>query len=279
MTPRETFAGMRHILEIPLADDRYWPRIPRLPADAVMLDLEDSVPAPDKPTARARCLGLFSDPALLAGKQVFVRINDMTTPWAEEDLSSLAPAPEGVMICLPKVEAPEDVITASQILQRSGPARRFYVMIESYRGVQALDEILSLQQVVGVHFGYMDYGFEARCRIFSETGDDFHGAAMKAPRARIAAAAASRGLFATGGSLIPDFRDLERVETFIRNWRDEGYTACIALSPNHLEAVARGIRPTPEQMCAAETALAGERETTFIERRLAELTLHQANCT
>ncbi|WP_051419643.1 HpcH/HpaI aldolase/citrate lyase family protein [Paracoccus pantotrophus] len=279
MNARETFSRMRHILEIPLADDRYWPRIPLLAADAVMLDLEDSVPGPEKPAARARCLDLFANPALLAGKEVFIRTNGMTTPWAEEDLAMLAPAPARAMVCLPKVETPEEVLAAARILERDSPARRFYVMIESYRGFQALDDILSLPQVVGVHFGYMDYGFEARCRIFAQSGEDFHGPAMTGPRARIGAAAASRGIFATGGSLIPDFRDLARVETFVRHWRDDGYTACIALSPSHLEAVARGIRPPEDDLSAAAAIVDGAREASFIERRLAQLTLHRANCT
>lgn len=275
MRPRDRFSAMRTILEIPLADDRYWPRIPDIAADAIMLDLEDSVPAESKIEARNRCLDILSRQELFEGKHVFVRVNDITTEWGPDDLIALAGSPAGVMICIPKVESVTQLQSAMQMAVSVGTERDFYVMIESYRGLTAVDDILALPGVVGVHFGYTDYGTGVRCRIFSEAGDDFYGEAMKSPRARIGAAAAHNGLFATGGSLVPEFRDLAKVERFVRSWREAGYTACIALSPRHIEAVTRGIRLSDSEKTHATAIISGDVEATFIDRRLAELALLQ----
>jgi citrate lyase subunit beta / citryl-CoA lyase len=216
---RKTFSHLRSVLEVPLGDDNYWPKIPSVDADGIMLDLEDSVPPTRKNAARDSAVSICTRRDITQAKTVFVRVNNLATEWGEADLRTLGACPADLVICYPKVESAEEIRSAVRIAQVAGRERTFHVMIESYRGVEAVDEILANENVVGVHFGYVDYGFAVGCRIFSPEGDDLHGPAMTVPRARIAAAAAARGIFSTGGSLIPDFRDMEKVARFVRSWR------------------------------------------------------------
>ncbi|MFV0490692.1 MAG: HpcH/HpaI aldolase/citrate lyase family protein [Pseudorhodobacter sp.] len=274
---RETFGGLRSILEIPLKTDRYWPKIPGSDADAIMLDLEDSVPPDLKAEARTRAVAICKDRTLTAGKMLFVRINGRQSNMFSDDLDALAPCPPEVMICYPKIEHEVEITEAQKRLTQNGPTRQFYVMIESPRGMSRLDTILSRPDVVGVHFGYTDYASEVGCALFDKTGSDFHGIAMKMPRAHIAASAAEHDVFATGGSLIPDFRDEAKVAAFLRAFRDDGYTGAIAMIPRHVPAIHDNIRHTAPDIAKAHRALAeaDQASVPFIARKLAELTIRQ----
>ncbi|GGB27183.1 HpcH/HpaI aldolase/citrate lyase family protein [Allosediminivita pacifica] len=275
---RETFGTLRSILEVPLKTDRFWPKIPGSTADAIMLDLEDSVPAAQKDAARTRAVRICNDPALIAGKHMFIRVNGHQSGLLDQDLAAVAACPPEVMICYPKIEHEDEISRmTAQLLQHGGPARRIYVMVESPRGVSQLDAILSRPEVVGVHFGYTDYASEVGCALFDDEGSDFRGIAMKMPRARIAAAAAEHDVFATGGSLIPAFRDTERVAAFLRAWRDDGYTGSIAMIPSHVPLIHDNIRHTAPEIAEARDRLdnADQAEVPFIARKLAELILRQ----
>ena len=74
-------------------------------ADAVILDLEDSVAAPAKPTARAMVPDVVCGNP---GRDLIVRVNPRGTLWYLEDLAAVVPArPAAIM--LPKCSGPEDL--------------------------------------------------------------------------------------------------------------------------------------------------------------------------
>lgn len=278
-TPRQDYARLRSILEIPLTGDRYWPRIADSGADGIMLDLEDSAKPDQKADARGRAIQVCSDPAITAGKFIFVRVNNLDTPWGEEDLQALASCPPEIMICYPKTESRNELDRAVKILSRHGPARKFYIMIESYIGIKRLDDILTHPHVVGVHFGYTDYAMDVGCRLFNNNGDDFFNHAMLGARALVAAAAAGHGRFSTGGTLIPDYRSDDKVANFVRAFRDDGYSACIALAPRHLDIIHDNIRSGEsayaDALTTMETVDDMPGKVPFVERKVAELTIRQ----
>jgi citrate lyase beta subunit len=187
-----------------------------------------------------------------------------------------------MVICYPKLESVAELTEAAAIFAEGGRSPLFHVMIESYRGLRCVDEIMAMDCVVGVHFGYIDYGLDVGCRIFSDDGDDLYSPALTVPRAQIAAAAASRGILSTGGSLIPDFRDLGKVTRFVRSWRKSGYTACIAVSPAHLRAIQDNIRPSADEIDHAKRVVAADasdRDISFIDRMLAHQVMRQSEWT
>lgn len=272
---REIFAAMRSMLEIPLSSDRFWPKIPDLRTDAIMLDLEDSAAPDQKQTVRDALSQIVRHSQLFAERPVFVRVNGLSSPWGADDLAAIASCPPWLMICYPKIEHESEIAEAQTILTRQGPPRQFYVMIESHVGLARLDQILSQPDVVGVHFGYTDYALNVGCALFNTSGDDFHGLAMQGPRAMIGAAAAGHGVFSTGGTLIPDYKDDAKVARFIRAWRMDGYSACLALAPRHLDLIHRKIRPDDAEVAAATQRAAQGGNMGFLDRRLAEIVLKQ----
>jgi citrate lyase beta subunit len=63
-----------------------------LPADEVVIDLEDAVAASAKDEARAVVVGALAD-GRLGGRMVAVRINGLDTPWCHRDIVALADGP------------------------------------------------------------------------------------------------------------------------------------------------------------------------------------------
>ena len=82
-------------------------------ADAVILDLEDSVAAPAKPTARAMVPDVVS---AHPGRALIVRVNPRGTPWYLDDLAAVVRSrPAG--IALPKCSGPDDLGTLNHHLE------------------------------------------------------------------------------------------------------------------------------------------------------------------
>jgi len=91
-------------------------------------------------------------------------------------------------------------------------------------------------------------------------GDGLFEPANYYPRSKISLAAAAYGLFATGGSLIPDYKDIDKVRAFVRMWRDIGFTACIAVSPAHLDVINEIMAPSPAEIESARIICAAYEE-------------------
>src|SRR6202166_4003475 len=94
----------RSALYMPGSNAKALAKAKTLPADALILDLEDSV-APDmKPTAREQVAEAVRAGGF-GGREVVIRVNGPHTPWRDEDLAAASAAgPDAIL--LPKVDGP-----------------------------------------------------------------------------------------------------------------------------------------------------------------------------
>jgi citrate lyase subunit beta/citryl-CoA lyase len=112
-----------------------------LPADALILDLEDAVAPDAKEGAREQVCA-----ALRAGgyghREIAVRINGLDTPWGEKDLAAAARAgPDAILV--PKVESAAQLGEVERRLRAAGgpDSIALWSMLETPRGVLAAAEI------------------------------------------------------------------------------------------------------------------------------------------
>lgn len=129
----------RSALYMPGSNARAMEKAKSLPADAVILDLEDSVAPEAKAEARARVVE-----AVRAGgygqREVVVRINALDTPWGADDAKALAAAgPDGVL--LPKVMSGKDIAQAAALLVVAPERTKLWLMIETPEAILRLAEI------------------------------------------------------------------------------------------------------------------------------------------
>ncbi|WP_295559127.1 CoA ester lyase [uncultured Hyphomicrobium sp.] len=105
----------RSVLYMPGANDRALEKARSLPADAVILDLEDSVAPDAKIEARAKVVAAVKEGGY-GRREVIIRPNALETAWGTADiLAAASAAPDAILI--PKVQHPGDIISAAKILK------------------------------------------------------------------------------------------------------------------------------------------------------------------
>lgn len=144
----------RSVLFMPGSNARALEKARTLPADGVVIDLEDAVAPDAKADARAQVAATLRAGGF-APREVVVRTNAVDTPWFEEDLAAVARAsaegagPDAVLI--PKVSDAETLVTIGRRLDALGaaPALRVWAMIETPLAVlRALDIALAARNPV-----------------------------------------------------------------------------------------------------------------------------------
>ncbi len=131
----------RSALYMPGSNARASEKARSLPADAIILDLEDSVAPELKASARDQVCA-----AVRAGgfgtREVIIRTNGLNTEWGKADFAAaLRAGPDAIL--LPKVSTPGDITLAARDLNDGGaPAHtRLWAMIETPLGILNVDAI------------------------------------------------------------------------------------------------------------------------------------------
>jgi citrate lyase subunit beta / citryl-CoA lyase len=121
----------RSVLYMPGSNAKAMAKARTLPADAVILDLEDSVAPEAKIASRAQVVETVKAGGF-GGREVIIRINGPHTPWGAEDLQAAITAnPDGIL--LPKVDGPGTIMLAARALRDAGAPEktRLWAMMET----------------------------------------------------------------------------------------------------------------------------------------------------
>src|ERR1700693_4586366 len=136
-----TIRPRRSLLYMPGSNARALEKAKTLPADGVILDLEDSVAPDAKEAARQQVVDAVKAGGFGAG-EVFIRVNGVDTPWHADDLAAPAHvAPDAILV--PKISNPEMLEMIGRRLLDMGTDHktRVWAMIET---PLAIFSILSL---------------------------------------------------------------------------------------------------------------------------------------
>ena len=132
----------RSVLYMPGANTRALEKAKSLPADSLILDLEDAVAPDAKAQARENIRA-----ALVTGfghREAVVRINGLNTQWGLDDLKAFADT-KADAILLPKVESASQIRDVASLLKQFNPAStmKIWAMIETPLAIFKLPEIAS----------------------------------------------------------------------------------------------------------------------------------------
>lgn len=152
----------RSALYVPGSNPRALEKAESLPADVVILDLEDAVAPEVKEAARA---AVVAAAGRYGRREVLIRINGLRTPWGYDDLQAVASSgADGIV--LPKVESSTMVLEAENALRQLGTMEspKIWCMIETPRGVLQSEIIAcSSERLAGFIMGTSDLAKDLRC--------------------------------------------------------------------------------------------------------------------
>lgn len=133
----------RSVLYMPGANERALEKAKGIPADALILDLEDAVAPDAKPEARDRVCAAASS-GDYGAKEIAIRVNGIGTQWHDDDIAAAAVAgPDAVLV--PKVNSADEVHALVAALEAAGaPAHtKLWAMLETPVAVLHAEEIVS----------------------------------------------------------------------------------------------------------------------------------------
>lgn len=238
----------RSTLILPVNNRRFVEKAYLRGADALMLDLEDSIPWREKESARKQVQPSLPL-AARGGGAVFVRVNKDPT-WMKEDLdASIYPGLAGIVF--PKTESAEEVRVLEEAVEGLEKKRGIAVggivldlMIESPKGTLALIEIAGAgSRIRSVTLGPEDY-----CRELGvEPSAD--GSELQYPLAQIVTVCKAKGLKPMGllGS-IGEFRDLAKFERSAGRAAQLGCEGASCIHPDQVKILNRIFSPDPAQV-------------------------------
>jgi citrate lyase subunit beta/citryl-CoA lyase len=218
-----------------------------LPADAILLDLEDSVPPAEKERARELVRQVLPGFAL-AGQAVLVRVNSLSSGLLPADLEAVL-TPQVTGISLPKVDSPQEIATVDALLGEreralglAPGATGLFVWIETPRAMVRAYELASAsKRIKAVLFGADDFTREMGIPR-SRTGEELSFA-----RWTVSLAARAAGVLAID-TPYPDYQDKQGLIQDAQQARRMGYQGKFLIHPSQVEPVNQVFLPSPEEI-------------------------------
>jgi citrate lyase subunit beta/citryl-CoA lyase len=160
----------RSLLFMPGSNARALEKGRNLPADGLILDLEDSVAPEAKASARDQIARTIAAGGF-GKRELLIRTNAPDSAWWMDDITMAAKArPDGILV--PKVSSVEDINTIARCLRDAGadPSIRVWTMIETARAVLHAEELAAASRdgdtrMAGFVFGPNDISRETRIRM------------------------------------------------------------------------------------------------------------------
>jgi citrate lyase subunit beta/citryl-CoA lyase len=244
----------RSVLYMPGANKRALEKAKTLPADSLILDLEDSVAPEVKAQARDSVCA-----AVKAGgyghRELVIRVNAIETPWGMDDLrAAVAAVPDAILV--PKVSQPGDIVTAAKVLGSvHAPGKtRLWAMMETPKSMLNAREIAALgtepeHRLACLVMGTNDLLKESRARAL-------HNRIAVVPwLAMTLVAARAFGLDILDG-VYNDFRDDEGFREECEHGRTLGMDGKTLIHPSQVTPCNEIFSPTDEEVTWSRAIIA-----------------------
>jgi citrate lyase subunit beta/citryl-CoA lyase len=256
-------ALMRSLLFVPADDAKKLDKAMACGADALIVDLEDSIPAQGKAQARMRAAAFIGEAGKAAHRpRLLVRINGFATGLADADLDAVVPArPDAIM--LPKAEGGPDVVRADAKLS----AREAIAGLPdgSIRIVAIATETATALFLAGTYGGAsarlegLTWGAEdLSAELGAEANRDGDGRFLdpyRLARALCLAGAAAARVQAID-TVAVDFRNAAALRQESEEARRDGFTGKMAIHPAQVPIINEVFAPSAAAVAEARAVIA-----------------------
>jgi citrate lyase subunit beta / citryl-CoA lyase len=228
-------------------------KLPRSNPDAVVIDLEDAIPANDIAKTEAREVARVSIEKLLASNPkcaVFLRVNAVSSQWFQADME-FTTGLTGIVV--PKLERAEQLDAVDEALE--GKDLQLIVGIETARGVERVRELLH-PPVTTVYFGAEDFIADMNGVRTSESLEVLYA------RSQVVLAARVRGVQALD-IIEAKFRNLEAFRASANTGRSLGFTGKMCIHPDQVAIANEVFSPSASDLERAEKLLDAYEKAAF----------------
>jgi citrate lyase subunit beta/citryl-CoA lyase len=252
---------LRSMLFVPADSERKLARAASVGADAIILDLEDSVADSRKPEARKMAASML-DAAGASASAMFVRVNPLQGGMTVEDLCAVVrPNLSGIM--LPKAEGGQDVTRLGHYLDaleaRAGMAagciKIVVVATETAGAMFALGSYAPAHaRLAGLTWGAEDLA--ASVGATSNKEDDGNWTPPYRMARTVCLFAAAAAAVAPIETLYSDYKDLSGLQADCRRARRDGFTGRLAIHPDQVALINSSFTPSDAEIAEARRIVA-----------------------
>jgi citrate lyase subunit beta / citryl-CoA lyase len=243
---------MRSLLFVPADDPRKIAKAIAAGADAVILDLEDSVAAERKGPAREHAAATLASPARAGAPRIIVRVNGLESGETAADLAAVMPHRPGALM-LPKAEGGGDVLTLARMA--GADVSVIAIATETARALFRMESYgEAAPTLVALAWGIEDLSADLGATSMRDDDGAFTDTARLARTLCLVAAKAS-GVEAIDG-VYTDFRDEAGLIAECAAAARDGFTGKLAIHPTQVEPINRAFTPSPRDVDAAHRVVA-----------------------
>lgn len=232
----------RSVLYMPGANARALEKARTLPADALILDLEDAVAPDAKIEARERVCDAVASGAY-GRRELTIRVNGMDTPWHADDLRAAAEAAPAAVV-VPKVSSAAEVAAVERALERAGAPDHtaVWAMIETPLAMLHAEDIArQSDRLTVLVMGTNDLAKELHAEHVPGRAPLLGALSLALLAARAAGKAILDGVF-------NDVRDASGFADECRQGRQFGFDGKTLIHPTQIEPCNRIFAPSPDEI-------------------------------
>ncbi|KAL6869824.1 hypothetical protein ACO1O0_001155 [Amphichorda felina] len=262
----------RSLLYVPASSQKMLSKSLGIKSDNITYDLEDSVTPSLKSSARdqlkSHISGLSSRPAGIG--ELAVRVNAVSTPFALQDLTTLAPTPGVDAVVVPKVESAADLTFVTDVLRHVAPERhadnsknpiKIIALIESAKAIMDLHSICKASPYLsGLVFAAEDFALDLSITRTPSLTEFLYA------RSAIVTAAKAANLPSAIDLVCTSFRGEEGIKTLeeeCAGGKSMGFNGKQCIHPSQVEIVQRLFAPAQKEVeWAVRVSIADEKAAT-----------------
>ena len=244
----------RSALYVPANVPRFIDGAHKRGADAIIVDLEDSVPFAERPAAR-RDLAATAENVARGGSDVIVRIN---RPWRQTMLDlEAAIAPRVKALAVTKVDSADHIRLIAEVVSELEAERgmavgttQFIAMIETPAAWFEMPEIAQAdKRIVALTLGGEDFALTMGMLPTAE--------ALFMPKQQLAIAARAAGILPLGFiGTVADYKDLDAFRETVRRSRRLGFRGASVIHPAQIPILNAEFAPPAEDVASARKIVA-----------------------
>lgn len=242
----QTLRPRRSALYLPASNPKALTKARTLPADVVILDLEDAVAPENKIAAREQAVAALAEGGF-GRRELVIRTNGLDTEWGAGDLAAAAAAgPDAVLV--PKVSSPAEVRAYDTALAAAPAKTRLWIMIETCACLPVLHDLAACAadtRLAGFVLGTNDLAKEMRARPGPERTPFLPILTMAV------AAARAHGLVVLDG-VCNEFRELDRFTAEARQGLEFGFDGKTLIHPDQIAPCNAVFSPDATEIAWAE---------------------------